>query len=106
MPGFLLHLGATVLCAHAGQAMPTSPDPRVTVGGQPVVTLAAPYTVAGCPFVPPAGNGPCVTAQWIVGATRVLVGGQPALLQDSQAVCAPTGTPLTVVVSQVRAKGM
>jgi len=105
MPGFLLHLGATVLCAHGGQAMPTSPNPRVTVGGQPVVTQAAPYTVAGCPFVPPA-NGPCVTAQWIVGATRVLVGGQPALLQDSQATCTPTGTPLTVVVTQVRAKGM
>jgi hypothetical protein len=106
MPGFLLHVGATVLCAHGGQAMPTSPNPRVTVGGQPVVTQAAPYTVAGCAFVPPAGNGPCVTAQWIVGATRVLVGGQPALLQDSQAICTPTGTPLTVVVTQVRAKGM
>lgn len=106
MPGFLLHVGATVLCAHGGQAMPTSPNPRVTVGGQPVVTQAAPYTVAGCAFVPPAGNGPCVTAQWIVGATRVLVGGQPVLLQDSQAICTPTGTPLTVVVTQVRAKGM
>jgi hypothetical protein len=106
MPGFLLHVGATVLCAHGGQAMLTSPNPRVMVGGQPVVTQAAPYTVAGCAFVPPAGNGPCVTAQWIVGATRVLVGGTPALLQDSQAICTPTGTPLTVVVTQVRAKGM
>ncbi len=105
MPGFLLHLGATVLCAHAGQAQPTAPNPRVLVGGQPVVTLAAPYVVAGCPFVPPA-PGPCVSAQWIVGATRVLVGGVPALLRDSQAVCAPTGTPLTVVVTQFRAKGM
>lgn len=105
MPGFLLHLGATVLCAHAGQAVPTAPNPRVTVGGRPVVTLAAPYTVAGCPFVPPAGNGPCVTAQWVTGATRVLVGGQPALLQDSQAICTPTGTPLTVVVTQLRARG-
>lgn len=105
MPGFLLHLGATVLCAHAGQAQPTAPNPRVLVGGQPVVTLAAPYVVAGCPFVPPA-PGPCVSAQWIVGATRVLVGGVPALLRDSQAVCVPTGTPLTVVVTQSRAKGM
>jgi len=105
MPGFLLHVGATVLCAHAGQAQPTAPNPRVLVGGQPVVTLAAPYLVTGCPFVPPAA-GPCVSAQWIVGAIRVLVGGAPALLQDSVAVCVPTGTPLTVVVTQVRAKGM
>jgi hypothetical protein len=105
MPGFLVHLGATVLCAHGGQAQPTSPNPRVLVGGQPVTTQPVPYVVAGCPFVPPAGNGPCVTAQWVVAATRILVGGVPAVLQDSQAVCVPTGTPLTVVVTQIRAKG-
>jgi hypothetical protein len=43
-----------------------------------------------------------VTAQWVVGATRVLAGGQPVLLQSSAAVCAPTGTPLNVVVTQTR----
>jgi hypothetical protein len=105
MPGYLLHVGATVLCAHAGQAQPTSPFPRVTVGGQPVVTQAAPYAVAGCTFVPPAA-GPCVTAQWVTGAMRVKAGGLPVLLQDSQSICAPTGTPLTVVVTQFRVKGM
>ena len=67
MPGFVLHLGATVMCAHAGQAQPTAPNPRVLVSGQPVTTQVAPYVVAGCPFVPPGGNGPCVTAQWVVG---------------------------------------
>jgi hypothetical protein len=106
MPGFLVHLGATVMCMHGGQAMPTAPNPRVMVGGQPVVTIAAPYTVAGCAFVPPGGNGPCVTAQWVVGATRVLAGGQPVVVQSSQAICAPTGTPLQIVVTQVRVKGM
>ncbi|MFB3921953.1 MAG: hypothetical protein ACE145_09535 [Terriglobia bacterium] len=105
MPGFLLHLGATVLCAHGGQALPTSPNPRVLVSGQPVTTQPAPYTVAGCPFVPPGGNGPCVTAQWVVGATRVFAGGAPVLLQTSQAICTPTGTPLTVVVTQTRVTG-
>ena len=35
MPGFLLHVGATVLCAHGGQAQPTAPNPRVLVSGQP-----------------------------------------------------------------------
>jgi hypothetical protein len=105
MPGFLLHVGATVMCMHGGQAQPTAPNPRVLVGGQPVVTQAAPWAVAGCPFVPPAGNGPCVTAQWVVGAVRVLAGGQPVLLQDSQAICTPTGTPLNVVVTQIRVKG-
>lgn len=105
MPGFLLHVGATVLCMHGGQAMPTAPNPRVTVGGQPVVTQTAPYTVAGCAFVPPSGNGPCVTAQWVVGAVRVLAGGAPVLLQTSQAICTPTGTPLNIVMTQVRVQG-
>ena len=105
MPGFLLHAGATVLCAHGGQALPTAPNPRVLVSGRPVTTLAAPYTVAGCAFVPPGGNGPCVTAQWITGAVRVTSNGQPLLLLDSQAICAPTGTPLNVVVTQTRVTG-
>lgn len=105
MPGFLLHVGATVLCMHGGQAMPTAPNPRVLVGGQPIVTQTAPYTVAGCAFVPPSGNGPCVTAQWVVGAMRVLAGGAPVLLQTSQAICTPTGTPLNIVMTQVRVRG-
>ena len=105
MPGPLLHLGATVLCSHGGQAMPSAPNPRVLVSGQPVATMAAPYLVAGCAFVPPGGNGPCVTAQWVVAATRVLIAGQPAVLMDSQALCVPTGTPLLPVMSQMRVIG-
>jgi hypothetical protein len=107
MPGPLLHVGATVLCAHGGQAQPTVPNPRVLVSGQPTVTMAAPYLVAGCTMPPPtAGNGPCVTAQWLVGATRVFSNGVPLLLFDSQAICAPTGTPLMAVLTQPRASGM
>lgn len=106
MPGFLLHLGATVICSHGGQATPTVPNPRVLVGGQPVVTIASPYVVAGCALPPPpAANGPCVTAQYVSAALRVLVAGQPVLLLDSQAVCAPTGTPLINLVAQPRVTG-
>src|SRR6266487_2552400 len=100
MPGFLLHAGATVLCAHGGQAQPTAPDPRVTVGGQPVTTLSAPYAVAGCAFVPPAGNGPCVTGQWILGATMVFSQGQPVAIMSGVSICAPTGTPMLPVSAQ------
>lgn len=101
MPGPVLHLGATVLCAHAGQATPTVPFPRVLVAGQPVTTLATPYVIAGCPF-PVVTGGPCVTAQWVVGATRVLAGGVPLAVQSGTAVCIPTGVPLLPVVVQPR----
>lgn len=104
MAGYVLHVGATILCAHGGQAQSTAPFPRVKVGGQPVVTQSAPFTIAGCPLVPPP-LPPCVTAQWITGAIRIKAGGQPLLLQDSQAICTPTGTPLSVVMTQFRVKG-
>jgi hypothetical protein len=107
MPGFLLHLGATIMCAHGGQAMATAPNPRVLVSGQPVVPLTSVYAVAGCTFPPPpAANGPCVTAQYVTSATRVLSNGVPLLLLDSQAICAPTGTPLIPAVTQVRVTGI
>lgn len=106
MPGFLLHLGATVLCMHGGQAQPVITDLRVTVGGQPVVTQSNPYYIAGCDLPPNAGTGPCVTAQWITAAMRVRAGGQPVLLQDSQAICAPTGMGLNILVTQMRVRGI
>lgn len=105
MPGFLLHQGATVLCIHGGQAQATAPNPRVKVAGQPVVTQPTPHTVAGCPFTTGGSPQPCVTAQWITGATRVLAGGQPVLLQDSQAVCTPNGTGVNIVATQTRVRG-
>jgi hypothetical protein len=104
VPGPLLHVGATVLCAHGGTATPTAPNPRVQVGGQPTVTMTAPYTIAGCPFNP-GGPVPCVTATWVTAATRVTSNGQPLVLMDSQAVCTPNGTPLVPTVAQTRVLG-
>jgi hypothetical protein len=95
-------MGAVVTCAHGGQAMPTAPSPRVTVSAMPIATIAAPYAVAGCAFVPPAGNGPCVTAQWVVGAVRVTSMGQPVVIMAGVSICAPTGTPLIPVQAQPR----
>ena len=66
MPGYLLDTTSTVFCAHTpGQAQPTVPNPRVKVGGNPIVTQSTAYVVAGC---------------------------------------ALTGTPLTVMMTQVRVK--
>ena len=107
MPGFILHQGATVLCSHAGQAQPTFVNPRVTVSAQPIVTQPTVYTIAGCTLPPPpTANGPCVTTQWVTAATRVTSMGIPVLLQDSQAICAPTGTPVIIAATQVRVSAM
>lgn len=103
MPGPLLHVGATVMCAHAGQAQPTVPNPRVMVSGQPTVAMPGPWIVAGCSLPPPpAANGPCVTATFTTGSVRVTSLGQPLLLLDSISICTPTGTPLTPVQTQPR----
>jgi hypothetical protein len=100
---FLVQVGAQVMCAHGGQVQPTVPFPRVMAGGQPVVQMPNPWMVAGCAFPPPpAGNGPCLTAMFMSGTTRVMAGGMPLLTQASQATCVPTGTPAMVVMTQLR----
>jgi len=97
----VLHLGATVLCMHAGNAVPTMPFPRVTVSGQPAVQVTTPYAIAGCtqasvpaPF--------CATGQWVAGATRVLAGGLPLAIVGGTALCVATGTGMQAVASQTR----
>jgi hypothetical protein len=75
MPGPALHLGAVVTCTHAGPAQPAAPFPRVLLSGQPLVTIASPYVVTGCALTG-TPTPPCVTGQWLVGAARVLAGGE------------------------------
>jgi hypothetical protein len=101
---FILHVGATVLCMHGGQAQATVPFPRVMVGGQPVVTMTGPHAVAGCALTG-TPNPPCVMAQWVKGALRVMAGGAPVLLQDSVAVCAAAGTGVNITVTQTKVMG-
>ena len=103
MPGFLVQMGAQVLCSHGGQATPTVPNPRVTLGGAPSVLVTSPCVIAGCALPPPlAANGPCVTGQWLTGTTRVTSNGLPLVVQSSSSVCAPTGTPMLIVAPQAR----
>ena len=101
MPGFLLHLGATVMCAHAGQATPVTPNPRVLVSGQPTVPMTSLYAVAGC-TVPPRIKRSDASPE----AARITSNGLPLLLIDSQAICVPSGTPLLATVTQTRVTGV
>jgi hypothetical protein len=101
MPAPILHLGATVLCTHAGQATPVAPFPRVLVSSQPAVTLTSPYGIVGCALTG-TPTPPCLTGQFVMGATRVLAGGAPVATLLSQSTCVPTGTPMMPVVAQTR----
>jgi hypothetical protein len=100
MPGPILHTGAIVTCAHGGMATPTVPSPSVMVSGMPIATIAAPYVVAGCAFVPIAGNGPCVTGMWTMGALQVMSHGQPVAILSGISTCVPTGTPMLPISAQ------
>lgn len=114
MPGFLVHVGATGNCPHMGQATFTTTNTRVLVSSQPVVTVTDMFTIAGCPFQIPIGTGtkpqPCVTGRWLTPAARVLVNGQPAILQTSSGICQsaeqiPQGPP-TITMTQTRVSGI
>jgi len=101
VPGPALHLGAVVLCSHAGPATPSTTFPRVLLSGQPVVTIASPYVVTGCALTG-TPTPPCVTGQWLVGAVRVLAGGVPVAVMTGASTCIPTGTPMLPVTAQPR----
>ena len=78
-----------------------APFPRVTLSGQPLVTLTSPYAIAGCALAT-TSTPPCVTGQFVMGATRVMAGGAPVVTLVSQSTCIPTGTPMLPVMAQTR----
>jgi hypothetical protein len=75
----------------------------------PVAVATDQFVVAGCPFNISGSPHPCVKLRWLTPATRVLVNGQPAILQTSTALGlaadqAPQGPP-TVQQTQTRVIG-
>ena len=109
MPTPLFHVGNVTMCPHGGSAQTISSNVRVLVSGTPVATVADQTMVAGCVFAIGPKPSPCLRVQWIVPAVRVLVMGQPALLQTSVGLClspeqAPQGPPV-VSVNQPRVLG-
>jgi hypothetical protein len=110
MPGPLYHVGAPAICPHGGQVTVISANARVLVSGMPVATMGDQYVVAGCAFtVPPGKPQPCIKVQWLVPAVRILINGQPPLLQTSVGLCQspeqiPQGPP-TIVSTQIRVVG-
>lgn len=107
----LLHVGSVVSCPHGVPSQVVVASPRVRVAGMPAATLSDTWTIAGCPFTLPSGTpSPCVSIRWMVPATRVRIGGNPALLQSSAGLClaatqAPQGPPIVSSV-QPRVSGL
>jgi uncharacterized Zn-binding protein involved in type VI secretion len=106
----MITTAATIMCPHGASATINSANVRVKAGGSPIALLSDITTVAGCPFtVPGPKPQPCILVQWLVGATRVKVGGTPVLLQNSTGLAKsaeqiPQGPP-NVVQTQVRVTG-
>ncbi len=104
MPGPLFHVGAVAMCPHGGPMNVISSNTRVLVNGMPVATMADQFLIAGCAFtIPPGKPQPCFRVQWLVPAARVLVNGQPPILQTSPGLCfsadgIPAGPPNVVTV--------
>jgi hypothetical protein len=105
MGSYLLPISATVMCSHGGQAAAASPNPSVTLDGEPTVLLSAQWVVAGCPLVPPP-LPPCVAAQYVTGTVRVTSNGQPLVISSGQAISIPNGTPLIPANPQGRVTAM
>jgi hypothetical protein len=103
--GLVLDMTSTVLCSHGAPAQPSTPFPRVTVSGKPVVTLSTTYVVSGCPQASvPAPV--CASVVWMTTAMRVKAGGAPLLLSDSQTQCPAPMTPATITPSQTRVQAL
>ena len=100
MPGPILHLGAHLTCSHGGQATPIALFHRVTVRGQPILTLSTSFNISGCAVLPE--NEACKNARFISGSARVFAGGTPVLIQGSTSICEPSGLPILVVAVQAR----
>ena len=110
MPGFLFHVNATAMCPHAGQVQVISSNTRVMVSSLPAATLGDTYMVAGCPFTVGPKYQPCIKVQWLVPSGRIMINGQPAILQTSSGLCQsaeqiPQGPP-QIVATQTRVSGL
>lgn len=84
----VLPAGMAVNCPHGAAATVVPSQPRVLVGGQPVLVQSDQGIVAGCPFTLPNGTpSPCVTVRWVSASVRVKANGVPILLQSSSTLC-------------------
>jgi len=91
MSGPVVTVAAVLMCPHGGTIAIATGNARVLAGGAPIATITDQFSVANCPFFVASGPLPCVSIIWATSATRVLVGGQPPILQTSTGVALGVG---------------
>lgn len=107
----LLHVSMTAQCPHpSGTVSVVTTNTRVKVAGQYAATVADTFSIAGCQFNPSGTTpSPCLTIQWIAGATRVKITGKSAVLTTSDGMCEAAGAvpqgPPKIIQTQQRVKG-
>jgi hypothetical protein len=107
----ILTTTSTVMCPHGGMAQLFTSNTEMVLDGVPALLVSDVHPVAGCPFVTPAAvPSPCLTVEWLVGATQTSIHDVPVLLQTSVGLCfnaahVPQGPPMVVQVQQ-RAMGI
>ena len=81
MPFPIHTLGTQANCPHGGKATFAATGAKVLIDGSPAMVQADMATVAGCAFTLPNGKPqPCVQVKLLQAATKVTVGGKPAIL--------------------------
>lgn len=100
----ILTTASTVMCPHGGQAILFTSNTEALIDGAPALLLTDVHPIAGCAFAPVTPL-PCLTIQWMTGATQANVRGVPVLLQNSIGLClnafqAPQGTALIAQTQQ------
>lgn len=85
MPGNLVTAGTLILCPHGGVVGFTPTSAAVVSAGMALATFADQFMVTGCPLAGP-NLKPCTKALWSAPATRVFIGGQPALYVPNQII--------------------
>ncbi len=106
----ILTTTSTVICPHGGQAQLVTSNTEILFDGAPALLLTDVHPIIGCTFVAGLVYMPCLTIQWLTGATQTQLRGTPLLLQNSIGLClnaaqVPQGVAI-VVQTQTQATGV
>ncbi len=84
MAGLLIQDGVVVQCPHGGFVqINRASEGRVMLVGEPALTAADGFVVAGCPASPP-----CQTVKWeTCMSMRIRHGGLPVLIASGEGSC-------------------